>query len=173
MNTSTVEILDHAEARSKDLQQAAQIQDQTFVKAMREEIGTHHYTEAKKQLSIMDQAITQHSRPFLQRMATLVAQAPTTPDSIRRALAEMNMCCETAVQQVQSGIQGYDGLSLKAMLRPDGRSVDGGLRAERIAQIRQALRSHDGKVGFLSNQQAIIARYIEDSGWPAAPTVRD
>ena len=174
MTTSTLNsVLDHADARKLDEQKAAKAREAEVIAAMRQEIGPHHYDEAKRQVPILEQAITQRFQPFLQRLATMSAQAPALRDDMRHALHDMNLVCESSVRQVLGGIQVYEGLSLKPLLWKDGRSIDVNLRTARMAWIRSELFSHNGKIEFLANQQAIIARYIEDSGWPAVPTVRD
>lgn len=173
MTTATDSMLDHAAARSLEAAKTARAQEVEVIAAMRQEIGPHHYDEAKRQVPILEQAITQRFLPFLQRLAALLATAPPFRDDMRLSVANMNLVCESAVRQVLGGIQAYEGLTLKPLLWTDGRSIDVNLRTARMAWIRSELFSHNGKIEFLANQQAIIARYIEDSGWPAVPTVRD
>ncbi|MGH7180700.1 MAG: hypothetical protein ACREJN_01840 [Nitrospiraceae bacterium] len=72
-------------------------------------------------------------------------------------------------QQLRRGITAFEQIAFGQIAQLDGKSIDRNKRGPLVDGIRADLRCHNGIIEFLANQQAIIERYIEESGWPAPP----
>jgi hypothetical protein len=165
MTTNT--ILSDAEQRIPPTVTTAQTIRQERLAAMREEIGPHHFTQAKEQLPELERLITKTYRPFLDRMKQIQAQtkAPLRSD-VLGWLQEMGTLCEIPPHAVRKGIEGWTQLTVP--LQPDGKSLDLMTRSQLMDGIRRLLKNWEGTASRLEILKAQVEQYILDSNWPAS-----
>ncbi|MHB8510228.1 MAG: hypothetical protein ACYDGR_16555 [Candidatus Dormibacteria bacterium] len=165
MDAST--ILEQAGQRATTATAHAHTVKANVIDAMRREIGSPYYEQAKGTLREIEGAVRLTYRPFLAQVAALAAKSPTPlPAQVLGWLKEMAETCDQAANQIRRGIDGWDQLT--PPIWKDGKHLDEAVKQARIFSIRQDLRSGDGKLRGLHERQAWISAHIQQSGWPAA-----
>lgn len=166
MTTNTV--LDDAEARVAPAAASVQDRRREIIDALRDVIGCELYQAAKVTLPEMERAIAKIYRPYMERVAHILAQAGVpVPAAIRGLLQELVRLCDSWPAQLRQGIDGWDRLT--PPIWKDGRSLDLMQRGALVSGIRAALMTGGRWQENLENLQRQIDRGIGESGWPAVP----
>jgi hypothetical protein len=166
MNTLTV--LDEAERRLPAEADRRRTLHREIVDGMRTEIGVNHYQEAKEQLPKLEEFITKHARPYLDRMVRLSHGATVPlPSYILAYVRELETTCATGTDWVRAGVGDWDRLA--PPLIPDTQQIDHNRRAGEVDSIRRRLMNWNGKESRLRDLMTHINNYLKDSNWPVSP----
>lgn len=159
-------ILDEAEQRIPSVADQARTGREEAIESMRDEIGRNHYGEAKRQLPLLDTAVAEIYRPFINRLAGLESRSKTPlPVSVRAWLTEMGTISESVPRTIREGLSDWDAIE-PPIWKVDGKSIDQTVRAATIHGVRTRLRNWDGVRSRLAFLQGQVEQYVRESCWP-------
>ena len=128
--------------------------------AMQAEVGPKYYQTAQEQLPIIERAIGEIYRPFLEEIRNIRFGA-SVPSQVQGWCDELARLLNNIPQQLRDGIRGYEQLQCP-IWQMDGKSIDLNQRAALIAGTRNLLRSYDGCLTHLDGLKRRIETYLKE-----------
>lgn len=159
-------IVEAIEQRAAQATRDRQAEQEAAVEAVKQEIGPHHYKQAKQFEPKLLAAVRETYQPFFSRIAALTAGARPLPSFGSGYLQQLGELCTTIPFQLRRGLEAYERLSFADLADQSKRGIDLNRRNSLIPLIRQDLCTYDGGFGSLEHIKGQLEQIIRDSGWP-------